>query len=163
MEKVIRFLRDRGDIPVRTVEKSLGLPNATINLRLGRITDKHLKVIVGYLREHYGYKEDIVELIGNKDNPELEKVQIVKMYNVGVIPGFNDSILRYQNNQGLWRRLESLSYYEKELDKEGNKVLKKLWHPANDEVHSDKVGDYYISNNGHKVYISYKSKKKGKE
>jgi len=68
------------------------------------------------------------------------------------IPGFKDQIHRYQDEGGLWRRLFPDCYQKGEL--------KSNWKPKDDEVHDNEIGNYYIANNGKKVYISYKQNKK---
>lgn len=166
MKDLINFLQERPDIQIRTIERSLKLPNATISTRNSYITPKHVEVIKKYLIKHFGYEENLKEAVENFDNfpavdknlstpPDLSTPNpTLKMYNVGRIPGFQDNIHRFQDKQGLWRRITDNCMV---TDKDKNtKVIKPTYQPQSDEILTDKIGSFYVANNGIKVYISYK-------
>lgn len=151
MENVIKFLKDRVDIRIGPLEKELGLPNATIKLHKDYISPKHLDVIRDYLVKNYGYSDDVTVEAMSSDNGVDSPTQIVKMYNVGRIPGFKDGKLRFQDQMGLWRRVDNYG-----CDKDGN--IKEEWKSASGELFEDEMGGFYIANNGRKIYVNYKQK-----
>lgn len=146
MENVIAFLESREDISIRTIEKELEIPNATINMRKKYITPKHLQVVVSYLQHHFGYDKDVPELINHVDN--TGPTQVVKMYNVKRKPGFKDGLLRFQDKQGLWKRISQWCMEKGEI--------RDSYKAATGELLVDKIGEYYMSNNGTKVYTTFK-------
>lgn len=148
MDSIVEFLKTRSDIKIASLEKELGLPNASIKLSKDYIAPKHEEAIRDYLIKHYGYSEDVVEEIKKEDNVG-SITQIVKKYNVGRIPNFTDKKLRFQDDIGLWRRVENYG-----CDKDGN--IKPEWTTASGEVFEDELGGFYIANNGRKIYVTYK-------
>lgn len=79
-----------------------------------------------------------------------------KTYNAGRIPKFKDVIHRFQNKQGVWRRIVDNCMVVDKNNKLGSKILKKDFIAKDDEVLKDKIGSFYVANNGVKVYIDYK-------
>jgi len=161
MERLVEFLRSRSDIKVSTIEKKLGLANATIKLGKGHIVPKHVELIRGYLIKYYGYSENKVEEIKKEDNIPGDAKRVVKVYNVGRIPGFTDGRLRFQDSIGLWRRVEHYGY-DKVKDERGKEVmvLRKEWEAQTGEMCEDERGRFYVANNGRKVYVDFKGIKK---
>lgn len=160
MKDLINFLKEREDISIHKIETDLKLPNATINTRKEYITPKHVDAIRKYLIKHYGYESNLKEVIYSRDNrvvnPNLS-MPTVKMYNVGRIPGFKDSLHRFQDKQGLWRRLAEECMTLDKDNKTGPKILKKAYEPQSDEIPKDHIGSFYIANNGIKVYTDFLS------
>ncbi len=154
-EKVINFLRDRGDISIRSMTDSLGLRNGSVNLKTGTIPDKHVMGIVEYLTVRFGYSDSTAAVIASSDNPVENSSVVIKVYNKKGVPKFKTNHFRYKDKgNGLWKRVID---WHKVRDKETGKMdIKEDWKPKDDVVESDKVGDYYVSNNGNNVYISYK-------
>ena len=61
-------------------------------------------------------------------------------YNAKFKPKFKEGILRFQDELGLWRRIDKTEVFQAETG----------------EVIKDKIGEYYIANNGIKVYTKFK-------
>jgi len=150
MDSIVEFLKTRSDIKIASLEKELGLPNASIKLTKDYIAPKHEEAIRDYLIKHYGYSEEIVEEMKSEDNIN-SPTRIIKQYNEGYKPGFKDGIMRYRDSIGLWRKLNSAAAFEN-----GGTILKKELQPQNDEVMDDEVGSFYIANCGWKIYVTYK-------
>lgn len=55
MKELVDWLRLHPAISIRTVERALGLPNTSINLRKGYITPKHVNAVGEYLKG-YGFE-----------------------------------------------------------------------------------------------------------
>lgn len=155
MEDLIKFLEDRPDIVVRKIEKALGLPNATIKVSAGYIASKHLDAVEAYLAANYGYKQGLVDLQQNEDNKGGKRV-FATIHSKRLM-GFKDGKLRYFDDQGLWRRLEDYGMIKDGMT--GKKVLKEEWEPQSGELFKDRLGEFYIANNGTQVYISYNEDK----
>jgi len=152
MDKIVKFLRERSDIKIGSLERELGLPNATIKLNKGYIIPRHVEDIKAYLIKHYRYEEDMDLEIRNEDNADMSvNTQIVKIYNVGMIPSFKDNKLRFQDDIGRWRRVEDYG-----CDKDGN--VKEDWTNSVGKLFDDEIGGFYIANNGRKIYVNYKQK-----
>lgn len=159
MEKIIEFLKSREDIKISTLEKELGLANATIKVSKGYIIPKHLDVIRQYLIDHYGYSDNKVEAMKHEDNKDAD-TQIVKMYNKTRIPGFKDNKLRYKDSVGLWRFVDDYVSVKGEDGKVIGTKLKDDWEAQTGEMCVDLIGKFYIANNGRKVYVEYNKVKK---
>ena len=101
-----------------------------------------------YLENHFGFGE-IVETDGNLES----KSQIIHRYNVGRIPGFSDGLLRFQDEVGFWKRVIDFGMVEKE----GKRILRDNFKPQSEERFTDKIGEFYIANNGLKIYEKFKS------
>jgi len=157
MNAVIEFLKENEHISVKKLETDLNIPFRTIRLDGSRsIPDKYLGQIEDYLRTNHSYTPDTVCLRQNEDNIDKPRTneRIVKMYNVDRIPSFNDNIYRFQDkNNGLWRRVEAWGYTTDKKTKLS--VLKDTYEPQTDEILSDDIGEFYIANNGYKIYLSY--------
>jgi len=154
MKKIVKFLRLNPHISIREMERDLGLSQASIRLADGILPKKHLGEIREYLENHFGFGE-IVDLDGNLES----KTQVVHRYNVGRIPGFDDGLLRFQDEFGLWKRVMNFGMIEKKICETNHskvKVLKEDYKPQNEERFTDKIGEFYIANNGLKIYEKFK-------
>lgn len=110
-------------------------------------------MIADYCTEKYGYVQDEQltdvqkEEIIQDNNVQPDNVQTKKMYNVHNVQRPIDNIIRYQDSEGLLRRLT-------------NEQLKTdQWQPSTGEGLSDNIGTYWIAANNKKVYIKYKDNK----
>jgi len=168
MKKLVEFLKENPHISIRKIERDLGLRQSTIRLTEEIIPEKSIDKIREYLVEHYGFGE-IVNLDGNMES----KSQIIHKYNVGRIPGFTDGLLRFQDEVGLWKRVANFGmveqlkdYPKKEVKKTkglsnaysvpNRKILKEGYKPQSEERFTDKIGEFYIANNGLKIYEKFK-------
>ena len=151
MKKLVEFLKTNPHISIRKIERDLGLRQSSIRLTEEIIPEKSIGKIREYLVEHYGFGE-IVETDGNLES----KSQVVRKYNVGRIPGFTDGLLRFQDEIGFWKRVIDFGM----VKKDGVKILKDEYKPQNlfsyDEKFTDKIGEFYIANNGLKIYENFK-------
>jgi len=146
MKKIVEFLRLNPHISIREMERDLGLRQSTINLSKGIIPERYLNKVREYLENHFGFGE-IVDLNGNLES----KTQVVHRYNVDRIPGFTDGLLRFQDEIGFWKRVADFGMVEKD----GKKVLKDSYKPQSEERFTDKIGEFYIANNGLKIYEKF--------
>lgn len=160
MKKIVEFLKANPHISIREMERDLELRQSSINLYKGIIPEKYLDKIREYLENHFGFGE-LVDKDGNLES----KSQVVHKYNVDRIPGFTDGLLRFQDEVGLWKRVANFGMTEKKReDKElahchsvlNEKVLKDAYKPQGEERFTDKIGVFYIANNGLKIYEKFK-------
>jgi len=148
--EIINFLKENSHISIREIERELGLAQASIRLAEGILPKKHLEEIRKYLVEHYGF-EKLVDSDGNLES----KSQVIRKYNVGRIPGFTDGIPRFQDEVGFWKRVTNFGM----MEEKGIKILKDGFKPQGKERFTDKIGEFYIANNGLKIYEKFKLKK----
>lgn len=145
MNNVLKFLKENEQISIREMSEHLNIPKGSINVSKSIIPNKHLQPIKDFLIEFYSYDESAMSVIDNEDN-DSEPV-VIKQYNVGRIPSFDDTIMRYQDSQGLWRRAEASCMAKGSLKEE--------WEPQTSEILKDPIGEFYVANNGNKMYLSY--------
>ena len=149
------------DVNVRQVEKDLDIPHGCISIAKEYVSSKYTDVIGNYLS---GMSVKAVDLpvIKNSDN-DVGTFKKRLRYNEGRVPDFSDGIWRYRDpDNGLWKRVIEWHYAIKK-DEQGNKVkdrlgndvrtVKESWQPSDDVVHKDKIGEFYVANNGEKVYL----------
>jgi hypothetical protein len=148
MKEIVKFLRLNPHISIREMERDLELRQSSINLSKGVIPEKSVEKVREYLENHFGFGE-IVDLDGNLES----KSQVVHRYNVDRKPGFTDGLLRFQDEIGLWKRVVNFGMAERD----GKKVLRDGYKPQGEERFTDKIGEFYIANNGLKIYEKFKS------
>lgn len=156
MMKVELFIREK-NIKISDIEDALGLNKKSLKLTSRGIPKKHIKGVIGYLVENYGYKDEMSECEADipVGNPEWEIIA-KRVWNNGFIPKWEDGIIRYRDSDsGLWKRLWDWQSY-REKDKGGNftgkRKIRDEFLPSTGEILRDKIGDYYIAKNGIKVY-----------
>ena len=160
-EEIIEFIR-LNEVSIRQIEKDLDVPTGTINTGKAYITPKHKDRIVTHLIEYHQLNQTDLSISKNMDNVANKPVKRLK-YNEGRVPDFGDGIWRYRDpDNGLWKRVIEWHYAIKK-DEQGNKVkdrlgndvrtVKESWQPSDDVVHKDKIGEFYVANNGEKVYL----------
>ena len=149
------------DVNVRQVEKDLDIPHGCISIAKEYVSSKYTDVIGNYL-SGMSVKAVDLPIIKNSDNDVGTFKKRLK-YNEGRVPDFGDGIWRYRDpDNGLWKRVIDWHYAIKK-DEQGNKVkdrlgndvrtVKESWQPSDDVVHKDKIGEFYVANNGEKVYL----------
>lgn len=146
MKKIVEFLKANTHISIRKIERDLELRQSSIRLTEGIIPEKSVEKIREYLIEYFGFGP-LEYLDGNLES----KTQVVHRYNVGRIPGFTDGLLRFQDEIGLWKRVANFGM----IEKDGKKVLKDGFKPQGEECFTDKIGEFYIANNGLKIYEKF--------
>ncbi len=146
MKQMIEFIKNN-DISVRTIEKALDLPNASISVNKELISKKHVEMIKGYLEKNYGYGEEAMEETRANNKP-------IKTFrwNDGRPYDFRDDLPRHKDEFGLWRVIE---------------IEKLEASPVDGELKEDWQGKYLLLNNGIKAYLEmpmvvYEDIKKGK-
>ena len=150
MKEIVKFLKLNPHISIREMERDLELRQSTINLSKGFIPERYLDKVREYLENHFGFGE-IVDLDGNLES----KSQVVHRWNVDRIPGFDDGLLRFQDEVGLWKRVVNFGATEVFVGKVGTMVLKDSYKPQSEERFTDKIGEFYIANNGLKIYEKF--------
>jgi len=151
MKEIVEFLKENPHISIRKMERDLRLRQSSIRLTEGIIPEKYLEKIREYLIEYFGFGP-LEYLDGNLES----KSQVVHRYNVGRIPGFTDGLLRFQDEVGLWKRVMNFGM----IEKDGKKVLRDGYKSQGEERFTDKIGEFYIANNGFKIYEKFKKIRK---
>lgn len=152
MNKVELFIKENG-IKVTELEKELGLPFRSIKISDRGIPKKYLDKIVSYLEKEYGF--DSYNKDAKVDEPDSSEIITKRVWNKDFIPDYKDGIVRYQDTEnGIWKRL--MQWQSKEIvDEKTGEVrrgVKEPFLPLTDEIFTDKIGRYYISRSGIKVY-----------
>lgn len=148
MNKIDLFIKEK-NIKFSEIEEDLNLPRRCIQKERG-VPKKHREVVISYLEEKYGYRDDNPEK--EVDEPLSRSISVKKkIWNEGMMPNYKDGILRYRDpGNGLWKRLVD---HQSQKDKEsGRRVIKDEYKPVEKVFNKDEIGEYYVAKNGTKVY-----------
>lgn len=153
--KLITFI-DSNEISIRQIETDLNLPHGSISIAKKYISSKYVEKVEKYLGEKHGLSGEFLQNVENSDNSG-EKPKKVKKYNEGRIPDWQDGKMRFIDKEnGLWRRIEEVCM----TTKDNVRVIKDTWLPKDASIHNDTIGNFYIANNGEKVYLFEKKVEK---
>jgi hypothetical protein len=156
MTKIELYIKEK-EINISDLERKLKLPSGSIRITGRGVPAKHIDKVTGLLVKEYGYNSEFN--LEEVDKPVSCEIVEKRVWNKNFIPDYKDGIVRYQDPEnGLWKRLSQWQTELKEVtdEKTGEvtkvRKIKEDFLPLTDEIFTDKIGRYYISKCGIKVY-----------
>lgn len=151
VQEMIQFIK-KEKITANSICVDLKLEAGSIRISGRGIPSKHLLMVRKLLEDKYGFVLSNKAINDNVaiDNPE--PAELVQRFNNNRIPKFKDGKWRFQSEDGLWLRVDNWGM------KKGTTDLHKNFMPADDSIHKDKIGEFYIDVKGKKIYTKFNLK-----